>query len=214
MHLVLPGRGEPQPNSACQLTVSRAARPCAPEAQHAPRAHSTESKVPASNCRQLIPPSSLTSLPDGPTATTVRSVPGRNAEPDRYPPGACPAGTSDQVRPPSLVQEAASTATSGVRKSPPTATPCSGSRNASEKIPAAAPLAIGESVTVQCTPPSVLRNTRGRSPPPVANHAGIPAFGTTAQERPPSPVARIRNFPPTGSLSAIPRFASKKSRQS
>src|SRR6266508_4087136 len=181
MRLVLPGRGEPQPNSVCQLTVSRAARPCAPEAQHAPRAHSTESKVPASNSRQLIPPSSLTSLPDGPTATTVRSVPGRNAEPDRYPPGACPAGTSDQV-----------------------------------------------------PPPSVLRNTRGRSPPPVANHAvrpgpvtrqvplaananspgsaaGVPAFGTTSQERPPSPVARIRNFPPTGSLSASPRFASKKS---
>ena len=105
-------------------------------------------------------------------------------------------------------------------------TPSRGLRNASENTPPAAAAGMGAAVTVQERPPSLDRNTR-EAPPPLANHAsrplvtrhvplaananspatagGMPASGSTCQLRPQSSVAAMRNFPPTGSLSARPR---------
>lgn len=72
--------------------ISRAMRPLAPEAQQEPSgAHCTASNVPVSNGRQLRPPSVLTSLPVGPTASAVRQVCGTQAAPERYAFGRCAA---------------------------------------------------------------------------------------------------------------------------
>lgn len=70
------------------------------------------------------------SLPVGPTASAVRLVQGSQAAPERYAPGTVL--VTLQVRPPSLLIADASGAVSGVAKSPPTARPCRGSRNAKE----------------------------------------------------------------------------------
>lgn len=64
------------------LQPRRATPPWAPEGRQLVPAQSTLSKPPVSNDLQCRPPSGLRSLPPGPTA---RTVPPRQAGPERYP---------------------------------------------------------------------------------------------------------------------------------
>src|SRR2546421_12067614 len=103
-------------------------------------------------------------------------------------------------------------------------------------MPALGPLGTGVVATVQVRPRSVEWNTRDAAPPPVANQAsrwvatrqvplaanadspsragGMPAVGSTRQDRPPSDVDSIRNRPSTGSDSARPCQRARDARQS
>ncbi len=75
---------------------------------------------------------------------------------------------------PSRVVATASTPLAGSAKSPPTAMPCRGVRNARANTPADSPAGIVESVAVQVRPRSSERKTRA-APPPEPKYAVLPA---------------------------------------
>ncbi len=104
-------------------------------------------------------------------------------------------------------------------------------------MPAVGPLGIGVAVTLQCRPRSLVWKTRDTDPPPVPNQAspsrpatrqvplaananspssagGMPAVGSTRQDRPPSDVDSTRNAPFTGSDRARPCRRSANAMQS
>ena len=128
--------------------------------------HSTLSKLPVSNDRQVRPASMVTSDPLGPTASATVGRLGTQADPDRYPEGRAVAGR--HVRPPSLLQAALPSELVGLEKSPPTAMPLCRSRNCTEKTPADGPPMSGTVVAVQVCPRSWLTKMRGGSIPPEA----------------------------------------------
>src|SRR5262249_54914848 len=169
----------------------------------------------------------------GPRAKTGAAGGGTGVPRERPPAG--PAGGVNHGLP--RKDRAATVAAAvGLAKSPPTATPASGVRNARANTPAVGPVTMGVVAACQVRPPSREANTRATVLPPLPNQAsfpnvvrpsplaanpaspgsasGIPAFGSTVQLRPPSRVDKIRNLPFTGSLSTRPCRELKNAMQS
>ena len=190
--------------------------------------HCTASYAASSNVRQCRPPSYVTSLPVGPTATAVARVRVQPVDAGAVAAEVAAVGP----RPPALVRGTPtcprrSSARRSRRRPPAPAGRCGTPARRHRPRPRAA------GIVESCDRPGVAavarsgrsgtrrrprRGTRrGGRPSPgrcrwrrsrtrPSTASGMPAGSTTDHEAPPSVVSMIRNFPSTGSLIAIPRL--------